>query len=326
MRQDRLGSLESFRPDVRVLDCTMRDGGLVNNFVFTDEFARHLYEANLAAGVDYMEFGYKADASIFDPKEYGIWKFCNEEDIRRIVGDNNTDLKIAVMADVGRTNYKKDILPAKDSVIDMVRVATYINQIPAAIAMIEDAKEKGYEVTVNTMAISRVSSEELYKALELLANSSVDVLYLVDSFGYYYPEQIERLMDKFLELSVKYNKKLGVHAHNNQQLAFANTLEALSLGASYLDATACGMGRGAGNCYMESLLSLLRNPKYDKVPILDFVQKDMKKMKEEHIWGFDIPYLLTGIMNEHPAPAIKFIKEGRCDYGAFYHQLLEEGF
>ena len=326
MRQNRQGSLVSFRPDIRVVDCTMRDGGLVNNFMFTDEFARRLYETNLAAGVDYMEFGYKASSAIFNPKEYGIWKFCNEEDIRRIVGDNNTDLKIAVMADVGRTDYKKDILPAKDSVIDMVRVATYINEIPAAIAMIEDAKEKGYEVTVNMMAISRVSGEELDGALELLASSSVDVIYLVDSYGSFYPEQVERLMDKFLDVSARYNKKLGVHAHNNQQLAFANTVEALSLGASYLDATVCGMGRGAGNCYMESLLSFLRNPKYDKVPLMDFVQRDMQKLKEEYTWGFDIPYLLTGIMNAHPSSAIKFIKEGRTDYTAFYRQLLEEGF
>ena len=326
MRQNRQGSLVSFRPDIRLVDCTLRDGGLVNNFYFTDEFVRSLYEANVAAGVDYMEFGYKASKAIFDPSQYGIWKYCKEEDIRRIVGENNTDLKIAVMADVDRTDYKKDIIPAKDSVIDMIRVATYINTIPAAIAMIEDAKEKGYEVSVNLMAISRVAGDELYNALELLANSSVDVIYLVDSFGAFYPEQIERLMEKFLELSEKYNKKIGMHAHNNQQLAFANTVEALSLGASYLDATVCGMGRGAGNCYMETLISFLRNPKYNKVPLLDFVQKEMGKIKEEAVWGFDIPYLLTGIMNAHPSSAIKFIKEGRTDYSNFYHQLLEEGF
>ena len=76
-------------------------------------------------------------------------------------------------------------------------------------------------------------------------------------------------------------KKVGIHAHNNQQLAFANTIEALSIGASYLDATVSGMGRGAGNCYMELLLSFLRNPRYNKVAIMNFVEKHMLKLKEE---------------------------------------------
>ena len=113
------GNLTSYRPDIKVMDCTLRDGGLVNNFEFTDEFVKDLYEANVAAGVDFMEFGYKADKDIFDEKEFGKWKFCKEEDIRAIVGENDTPLKISVMADVGRTNIKRDIPPKSESVVDM---------------------------------------------------------------------------------------------------------------------------------------------------------------------------------------------------------------
>ena len=253
----------------------------MNNFAFSDEFVRDLYLANIKAGVDYMEFGYKASKEIFDPEKFGKWKFCNEKDIRNIVGDNKTDMKISVMADVGRTDFKKDILNRKDSVIDLVRVATYINTIPAAIEMLEDAKKKGYETTVNIMAVSKVNEDDLETGLELLAQSSVDVIYLVDSFGAFYPEQIERLSDKYLNVAAKYNKKVGIHAHNNQQLAFANTIEALSMGVSYLDATVSGMGRGAGNCYMELLLSFLRNPRYNKLAVMSFVEKHMLKLKEE---------------------------------------------
>ena len=234
MGRDRQGTLVSYRPDIKVLDCTLRDGGLVNNFAFSDEFVRDLYLANIKAGVDYMEFGYKASKEIFDPEKFGKWKFCDEKDIRNIVGDNKTDMKISVMADVGRTDFKKDILNRKDSVIDLVRVATYINTIPAAIEMLEDAKKKGYETTVNIMAVSKVNEDDLETGLELLAQSSVDVIYLVDSFGAFYPEQIERLSDKYLNIAAKYNKKVGIHAHNNQQLAFANTIEALSRGLSLI--------------------------------------------------------------------------------------------
>ena len=318
------GTLISYRPDIKVMDCTLRDGGLVNNFRFTDEFVKDLYNANIKAGVDYMEFGYKASKEVFDVKDFGPWKFCDEESIRRIVGDNNSDLKISVMSDVGRTDYKNDIIDRKDSVIDMVRTACYIHQIPTAIEMIEDAKSKGYETTVNIMAVSKVNDEDLDDGLELLGKCGVDVIYLVDSFGAFYPEQIKKLTDKYMNIGEKYNKKIGLHAHNNQQLAFANTIEALTNGASFLDATVSGMGRGAGNCYMESLLGFLKNPKYNLVPIMDLVQKHIKAIKEEgNVWGYDIPYLLTGVLNSHPRSAIAFIDEKRDDYSKFYQELLD---
>ena len=100
------GNLISVREDARVLDATLRDGGLVNDFFFTDEFVRSLYAANTAAGVDYMEFGYKASKALFDREKFGKWKFCDDEDIRAIVGENENGPKISVMADVGRCDYQ----------------------------------------------------------------------------------------------------------------------------------------------------------------------------------------------------------------------------
>ena len=314
----------SVRDDVKVLDATVRDGGLCNNFEFTDEFVRELYKTNIKSGVDYMEFGYKASRTLFNEKDYGKWKFCKEEDIRAIVGENVSDMKISVMADVGRCDFRTDFLPKSESVIDMVRVACYVHQIPAAIEMIEYLHNLGYETTCNIMAISQANLNQVEEALAMICESSVDVIYLVDSFGSFYPEQIERISDKYLNVAAKYKKKIGIHAHNNQQLAFANTIEALSRGASFLDATVNGMGRGAGNCYMELLLSFLRNPKYNKLAIMNFVEKHMLKLKEESpAWGFDIPYLLTGTMNSHPSAAIQFIKEKRTDYSMFYQELMD---
>ena len=321
---EQKGELISYRPDIKVVDCTIRDGGLVNNFYFDDEFVRNLYTANVAAGVEYMEFGYKASKEIFDVKEFGKWKFCDEQDIRDIVGDNNTDLKISVMADVGRTDYKKDIIPKTDSVIDMIRIATYINTIPAAIEMIHYCAEMGYETTINIMAVSTAAESELDLALDLLAQSEVGTIYLVDSYGSLYPEQIRRLADKYLKVAEKYGKKVGIHAHNTQQLAFANTIEACTVGVSYLDATMSGMGRGAGNCNMELLLGFLRNPKYSLNPVLKFLQNQMLPLKKTGlVWGCDVQYMLTGQQNQHPRTAIAFTAEQREDYAAFYQSLLD---
>lgn len=315
-------NMMNYCPDIKVVDATLRDGGLVNNFGFSDEFVRDLYAANVAAGIDYMEFGYRASKKMFNPADFGKWKFTDEEDIRAIVGENNTGLKIAIMADAGRCEYKTDILPKKDSVVDMIRVACYVHQIPLAIDMIEDAKAKGYEVTCNLMAVSKVSGDELASALEMISKASTDVLYLVDSFGNFIPENISVYAKKYVE--AMHGKQAGFHGHNNMQLAFANTIEACRWGVNYLDVTVNGMGRGAGNCFSEQILSFLKNPKYSVFPILDFIQKHMLRLKAEGaVWGYDVPYLLTGVMNSHPSSAINFIKDKRTDYTNFYHELGE---
>lgn len=318
-----ISKLMDFRPSVKVVDATLRDGGLVNDFFFTDEFVKDLYNTNIKAGVDYMEFGYKASKEMFDVEKFGKWKFCNDDDIREIVGDNNTDLRIAVMADVGRCDYKNDIINKADSPIDLIRVATYINTIPAAIDMIEDAYKKGYKATCNIMAISNAQEGEIDVALDLLGKSPVDVFYIVDSYGALYPEQIARISDKYCNFAAKYNKQVGIHAHNNQQLAFANTIEAVGNGVDWLDGTYLSMGRGAGNCAMENLIGFLRNPKYNVYPVIQFIEKHMKKLQKEGIvWGYDLQYLMTGILNQHPRTAIAFTKEGREDYSEFYKEVV----
>ena len=319
------GSWLTYRPDIKVLDCTIRDGGLINNSNFDDQFVRAIYEACVEAGVDYMELGYKASRKLYSPNEYGAWKYCDEDDIRRVVGDNQTPLKLSVMADAERTDYHIDILPKDKSVLDMIRVATYIHQIPTAIEMIKDAHDKGYETCINLMAISIVPEHELDEALDILSQTEVDVIYLVDSFGALYSEEIHTLASKYLRYAGDAGKKVGIHTHNNQQLAYANTIEALILGASYLDATIMGLGRGAGNCPLELLLSFLKNPKFHVRPVIKCVQEHLLPMREKIAWGYDIPYMLTGQMNLHPRSAMAFLEgNSPTDYLAFYDSMVAE--
>lgn len=318
----QIESLLGFRESIKVVDATLRDGGLVNDFFFTDEFVRQLYRANIEAGVDYMEMGYRASKKVFDESKFGKWKFSSDEHIREIVGENDTNLKLAIMADIGRHD-KNDFDQKVNSPVDLVRVAAYIQQMPEAVDMVEDAAKKGYETSCNIMAISHAQENDIKVALDMLGKTPVDVIYIVDSFGSIYPEQMARIADMYLEVAAKYGKKVGIHAHNNQQLAFANTIEACGDGADWLDATYMAMGRGAGNCAMELLLGFLKNPKYNVFPVFRFLEDYMVKLREDGVvWGYDLQYLMTGLLNQHPRTAIQFTKDKRKDYSEFYKDLL----
>jgi 4-hydroxy 2-oxovalerate aldolase len=327
-KESPAGRWISFRPEIRVLDCTIRDGGLMNKHHFDDATVKAVYDACVAAGIDYMEMGYKASRKGIKQGEHGCWKYCVEEDIRRIVGDNPSNLKLSVMADAERCDYKEDILPKKDSVIDLIRVATYINQIPTALDMVKDAHDKGYETTVNLMAASTVPEPELNEGLEMLAGSEAKAIYVVDSFGALYSEKVHHLVKKYQHYCQPAGQDVGVHMHNNMQLAYANTIEGIILGANFLDATMAGLGRGAGNCPMELLIAFLHNPKYDLRPILDLVQNRIEPMRAKLLWGYDLPYLLTGMLNQHPRTAIRF-KEAELtgqkgDVLEFYDMVTSE--
>ena len=159
----------------------------------------------------------------------------------------------------------------------------------------------------------------------MLAQSPISTMYIVDSFGSLYPEEIRRLVDVYDGIMGPAGIKLGIHAHNNQQCAFANTIEALSMGASYLDGTLSGMGRGAGNCALEALIGFLKNPRYQLDPLLRFIQKDILALKKAGcVWGYDIPYLLTGLLDQHPRTAIAATKAHDTNYSAFYQMLLDK--
>jgi 4-hydroxy 2-oxovalerate aldolase len=315
----------TYRPEIKILDCTIRDGGLMNNHQFEEKTVQAVYAACVQAGIDYMELGYKASQRIFVGPQYGKWKFCTEDDLRRIVGDNDTPLKLSVMADAERTDYHEDILPRSQSVLNMIRIATYIHQIPVALDMIKDAHDKGYETTLNLMAASTIPEWELDEAIAILADSEVDVIYLVDSFGSFYSEQIRYLLEKFFRLAGPRGKTIGMHAHNNQQLAYANTIEAVIMGANLLDGSMAGLGRGAGNCPIELLIGFLHNPKYRLRPVLQCIQEHIEPLREKLLWGFDIPYMITGMLNQHPRAAIEFnTTENRGNLVKFFDSQIEE--
>ena len=313
-----------FRPGIKVLDCTIRDGGLANDSHFTLETVRGVYKACCEAGIDYVELGYRNSKEMFSPQEFGLWRFCDEDQLQRVVeGIENPGTKIAVMQDAHKA-LAADLLPKDQSVVDMVRVATYVKDIDKAIALEKAAHDKGYETTINVMSISVESDWELDPALEQIGKEShVKACYVVDSFGALYSEQVDYFVAKFQKYLPK-SVEVGVHFHNNQQLAFANTIEGIIRGANYMDATIYCLGRAAGNCPMELLLGFLKNPKFNIRPILDCVADTVLPLQKDIQWGYMVPHMVTGILNQHPRAAMAMLKsEDRLKYREFYDKMLE---
>ncbi len=309
-----------FREKIKVFDCTIRDGGLINDHDFSDDFVRAVYTALSEAGVDYMEIGYKNSKRLFPEEKFGKWKFCDDDAIRRVIDGIPSKVKLSVMVDVGRVDIA-DVRPKKDSPVTMVRVASYVKDIDKAIHLVNQFADKGYETTVNIMAISRALDNEITEALEQLEKESkANVVYIVDSFGSMYQESTEFLVKK--AMGIIKTKEIGMHAHNNQQLGFSNTIEAIIHGVNFVDGTVYGLGRAAGNCPLELLIGFLKNPKYDIRPVLDLISKEFIPLKEKMEWGYIIPYAITGMLDEHPKAAMA-LRAGhkKENYREFYESL-----
>lgn len=309
-----------YREKIKVLDCTIRDGGLINDHDFDLRFVREVYKAVSEAGVDYMEIGYKNSKELFSAEKFGLWKFCEDDVIKRTIDGIESKTRIATMVDVGRVN-PDDVKPASESPVAMMRVATYVKEIDKAIYLVNHFADKGYETTINIMAISKDRGPELDEALQQIEEESqANVVYIVDSFGALYQEPIEELVKrckKYLK-----TKEVGFHGHNNQQLAFSNTIEAIIHNANYLDATVYGIGRAAGNCPLELLLGFLNNPKFDIRPVLDLIANEFIPLREKIEWGYIIPHAIAGMLNEHPRAAIALRgSDEKENYRKFYDSL-----
>lgn len=303
----------------KILDCTIRDGGLVNNWDFSVEFVQNLYAGLNEAGVEYMEIGYKNSPKLLKgADESGPWRFLNDDFLKKVI-PQKLNTKLSALVDIGRVD-ENDILPSSESMLDLIRVACYSRDVDKAVELVKVFHERGYETTINIMALSNVIDHELIDALKLIKESPVDIVYVVDSFGSLDNTNIEYFVDKFKKHLP--NKKLGIHAHNNMQLAFSNTLLAAGKGIDFLDSSVYGMGRAAGNCNTELLVTHLKNPNYNLSPVLDVIQRFMIPMREKWEWGYLIPYMITGTLDEHPRTAMALRNsEDKDKYVEFYDKL-----
>ncbi len=312
--------------DLKIVDCTIRDGGLNNDHRFDNELVRAVFKACCDAGIDYVELGYRNSKKMFDVEANGPWRFCDEDDMVAVTeGVDRKGAKVAVMMDAHKSD-PADLIPAEESVIDMVRVATYLKDLNKAIHTARHADELGYETTINIMAISHAYTNDLEEALDRLeAETAAKAVYIVDSFGALYQDQLHFLISKY-QMHLQ-TKEIGVHFHNHQQLAFANTIDGIIKDCTWADSTLNGFGRAAGNCCTELLMGFVKNPAHDILPILDVIGRYIIPLKQDIEWGYHVPYMITGALNQHPRSAMAQMnlpeENGKHDYVKFYTTVDE---
>ena len=283
---------------VKMLDCTIRDGGYLNNWRFDLKLVRELYRAHSRSGVDFVEIGFRSTDKYFDPKRYGPWRFTPEALLSEVVAGISGPA-VSLMVDFGKVDIE-DIPDRKNSIASMYRVAVHKDKAHQAIGFCNAIADKGYIASIQLMGIANYTEDDFSQILGALRNSKIDYVYFADSYGSLLPSDIKSIIER---LTIT-GKKIGFHAHNNLQLGFANTLEAINCGINIVDGTVYGMGRGAGNLPIEILLSYLEKTSakniYNTLPVLDIIDRYMLDLHKDLKWGYDLSYMLSGMFEVHP--------------------------
>ena len=280
---------------LEILDCTIRDGGYLNNWDFSKKMVKDICRNLSKTGIDAVELGFRNSSK---GKRGPVWCSVSEGLVDEMLG-GVSGIKAALMIDYGKEDLRS-IPVSRNSRVKMYRVACHKDKIPGAIGLCEDIKAKGYAVSLQLMGIAAFSEKELSSIIKPLARSSLDYVYFADSYGSLFPQDIKR----YIKLLKPTDKKIGFHAHNSLQLAFANSLEAIRCGADIVDGTIYGMGRGAGNLPLEVLIAYLektlKHKRYNSMPIFDLIDRYFINLQQELRWGYNLPYMLSGIFEVHP--------------------------
>jgi len=294
------------RDKLKILDCTLRDGGYINDWRFNKKTAREVYRSLSKSGVDVVEIGFRGSEKYFNKNKYGLWRF-SKDDVIREVTNGIKGAKLAVMGDFGKIGID-DFLEAELTPVDIVRLAVHKNNLKPCVLLLEKIKKKGYQTSLNAMGYASYTLQERKDLASLVNESNLDFLYVADSYGSMLPDQVALLFEPMLEISTA---KLGFHPHNNLQMAFANTLEAIKCGVHIIDCTLHGIGRAAGNLPTEVLilyLELSKRGKYNVIPVLNCVDTYFSPLRKEADWGYQLPYMLSGMYKCHPNYAKNLIR------------------
>ncbi|MBF4470424.1 aldolase catalytic domain-containing protein [Flavobacterium sp. HJJ] len=275
---------------MKILDCTLRDGGYYTNWDFDKQLVETYFTAINNLPIEYLEVGYRS------PKlsgYYGEFFYCPDFVLEKMASLTNKKLVIILDEKDVREDVVEELLKPCLGIITMVRIAIDPNNLMRAIGLAKKVKAMGFELGFNVMYMSKWK-----KLPEFLSNLKhvdglADYFYMVDSYGGVYPEEVKEI---FALVRAQMTTKIGFHGHNNLELALINTLTAIECGVDMVDATITGMGRGAGNLKTELLLTALNQRDNLEIDFnsLSSVTDAFTELQKEYEWGTNLPYMVSG--------------------------------
>ena len=287
-----------------ILDCTLRDGGYINNWRFNNEFIENFITIMNETNVDFVEIGFINKDQFYKKKTTGIMRNINEEYLDLYA---NSKFKISVLGDYKNINME---LLRKKINVDLVRIAFNKKDMDDAIKICKEIQDLGYNVSINAMAITNYSKDELNNLINIVNKHKFFLLYLADSYGGLNNDNINIYLNMFNEKLD--NTAIGIHLHNNMNNAFSNFEYSLNLNINkelYIDCTLFGMGRGAGNLQTELVLNKMKKNlnKDILLKLLYFIEKYIKNLYNNNVcnWGYDLDFFIAGIFNLHPNYIVK---------------------
>ena len=275
---------------MKILDCTLRDGGYYTNWDFSKPLVDKYMEAMNHLPVDYLEIGYR---SIPMKGYYGKYFYCPIYELEDLHQKSNKKLVIILNEKDIKVEHLDQVLAPVKGLVTMVRIAIDPQNLDRAIILAEGIKRLGFEVGFNVMYMSKWGQYGEFAQNLRNIDGVADYFYMVDSYGGVYPQDVIKTMDL---VKSNTNCPIGFHGHNNLELALINTLTAIEHGAEIIDATILGMGRGAGNLKTELLLSVLNSKSgYDvNFNALGGVVDDFEELMQKYQWGTNLPYMISG--------------------------------
>jgi len=323
--------------NIKLLDCTLRDGGYYNNWDFSSDLIKDYLEAMVSIQADYVEIGFRfiSNNDFKGGCAFSTDSYINSLNIPYALKD-----KIGVMVNgsdiLSQGNSKNNVhevlkelfAPKKQSPVSLVRIACHINEFEHCLSAVIWLKDQGYKVGFNLMQINNANEEKIAELLKLANTYPIDVLYFADSMGSLNAKQVTTIVDTFKN---NWNGAIGIHAHDSMGNAIKNSIQAVNDGVSWVDCTVTGMGRGPGNAQTEYLsieLDDYRNLNTSKTKLLKLIRNHFRSLKEQYGWGINPYYYLAGKYNIHPTYIQKMINDTRYneeDIVSVIDYLKEQG-